>query len=117
MKVGDMPSEPRDELHLEIECAEYPILSTVTPTSLYNKGRGRLSAVACDTRISFHVETSYIHHMNPWSKRPGKKVSVPRFSLESWAQHMADPIQNANMLREHARSIREQLKLLDKRKG
>jgi hypothetical protein len=29
--------------------------------------------------------------MNPWSKRPGKKVSVPRFSLESWAQHMADP--------------------------
>jgi hypothetical protein len=30
---------------------------------------------------------------------------------------MSDPIQNANMLREHARSIREQLKLLDKRKG
>jgi hypothetical protein len=55
--------------------------------------------------------------MNPWSKRPGKKVSVPRFSLESWAQHMADPAQYANMLREHARSIREQLKLLDKRKG
>ena len=23
--------------------------------------------------------------MNPWSKRPGKKVSIPRFSLESWA--------------------------------
>jgi hypothetical protein len=54
-------------------------------------------------------------HMNPWSKRPGKKVSVPRFSLESWAQHMADPAQYANMLREHTRSIREQLKLLDKR--
>ena len=53
--------------------------------------------------------------MNPWSKRPGKKVSVPRFSLESWAQHMADPKQYASMLREHARSIREQLKLLDKR--
>ena len=55
--------------------------------------------------------------MNPCSKRPGKKVSVPRFSLESWAQHMADPKQYASMLREHARSIREQLKLLDKRKG
>jgi hypothetical protein len=53
--------------------------------------------------------------MNPWSKRPGKKVSVPRFSLESWAQHMSDPKQYANILREHARSIREQLKLLDKR--
>ena len=55
--------------------------------------------------------------MNPWSKRPGKKVSVPRFSLESWAQHMADPAQYANMLREHARSMREHLKLLDKRTG
>jgi hypothetical protein len=55
--------------------------------------------------------------MNPWSKRPGKKISVPRFSLESWAQHMADPKQYASMLREHARSIREQLKLLDERKG
>ncbi len=54
--------------------------------------------------------------MNPWSKRPGKKISVPRFSLESWAQHMADPKQYSSMLREHARSIREQLKLLDKRK-
>jgi hypothetical protein len=55
--------------------------------------------------------------MNPWSKRSGKKVSVPRFSLESWAQHIADPKLDVNMLREHARSIREQLKLLDKRKG
>ena len=73
-----------------------------------------MSATDCDTRPNFHPRTSYIHHMNPWSNRPGKKVSVPRFSLESWAQHMADPIQNANMLREHARSIREQLKLLDK---
>jgi hypothetical protein len=53
--------------------------------------------------------------MNPCSKRPGKKVFVPRFSLESWAQHMADPKQYASILREHARSIREQLKLLDKR--
>jgi hypothetical protein len=53
--------------------------------------------------------------MNPWSKRPGKKISVPRFSLESWAQHMADPKQYSRMLREHARSIREQLKLPDKR--
>ena len=53
--------------------------------------------------------------MNPWSKRPGKKISVPRFSLESWAQYMADPKQYSSMLREHARSIREQLKLLDKR--
>ena len=71
----------------------------------------------CDTQLRFHVRTSYIHHMNPWSNRPGKKVSVPRFSLESWAQHMSDPKQHANMLREHARSIREQLKLLDERKG
>ena len=55
--------------------------------------------------------------MNPWPKRLGKKVSVPRFSLESWAQHMADPKEYASMLREHALSIREQLKLLDKRKG
>jgi len=47
----------------------------------------------CDTQLRFHVRTSYIHFMNPWSKRPGKKVSVPRFSLESWAQHMADPKQ------------------------
>ncbi|MDA0350559.1 MAG: hypothetical protein O3C20_24540, partial [Verrucomicrobia bacterium] len=38
MKVGDMPSEPRDELHLEIECAEYPILSTLTPTIHINNG-------------------------------------------------------------------------------
>jgi len=53
--------------------------------------------------------------MNPWSKRHGKKVSVPRFSLESWEQHMENPMQYANILKEHARSIREQLKLLDKR--
>ena len=49
-------------------------------------------------------------------ERPGKKVVVPRFSVESWAQHMADPKQYSSMLREHARSIREQLKLLDKRR-
>ena len=24
-------------------------------------------------------------------ERPGKKIVVPRFSVESWAQHMADP--------------------------
>jgi hypothetical protein len=30
---------------------------------------------------------------------------------------MEDPTQYASMLREHARSIKEQLKLLDKRKG
>jgi hypothetical protein len=53
--------------------------------------------------------------MNLWSKRPGKKVLVPRFSRESWAQHMSDSEQYANMLREHARSINGQLKLLDKR--
>ncbi|MBT5252632.1 MAG: hypothetical protein HOL69_03130 [Chloroflexi bacterium] len=52
--------------------------------------------------------------MNPWSKSPAKKVSVPHFSLESWARHMPGPAQYASMLREHARSIREQLKLLDK---
>jgi hypothetical protein len=39
------------------------------------------------------------------------KVSVPRYSLESWARHIADPKQYANMLREHSGSIREQLKL------
>jgi hypothetical protein len=76
-----------------------------------------LSATYCDTRFGFYDRISYIHLMNPWSKRPGKKVSVPRFSLESWVQHMADPKRYESMLREHARSIREQLKLLDKRKG
>ena len=60
-----------------------------------------MSATDCDTRPNFHPRTSYIHHMNPWSNRPGKKVSVPRFSLESWAQHMADPIQ-----RKHAEGTR-----------
>ena len=38
-------------------------------------------------------------------------------TLESWAQHMADPVKYASMLREHARTMRNQLKLLDKRKG
>jgi hypothetical protein len=32
--------ELRDELHLEIEYAEYRILSTAIPTSLYNNGVG-----------------------------------------------------------------------------
>ena len=54
--------------------------------------------------------------MNPWSNRPGKKIPILRFTLESWAQHMADPAKYASMLREHARSIRNQLKLLDKRR-
>ena len=54
--------------------------------------------------------------MNLWSHRPGKKIPILRFTLESWAQHMADPVKYASMLREHARSIRNQLKLLDKRK-
>ena len=91
------------------------VFSTVTLTSFYNKGAEGVPATDCDTRFSYHALTSYIQLMNPWSQRPGKKVSVPRFSLESWAQHMSDSKQYANILREHARSIREQLKLLDKR--
>ncbi|MCI0835272.1 MAG: hypothetical protein J4O05_08820 [Chloroflexi bacterium] len=54
--------------------------------------------------------------MNPWSHRPGKKIPILRFTLESRAQHMADPKTYAAMLREHARTIRRQLKLHDKRK-
>jgi len=47
-------------------------------------------------------------------RRPS--VTLASTSAESWAQHMTDPKLNASMLREHARSIRQQLKLLDKLK-
>ena len=87
----------------------------IPPHLLVISGRDGLSAVS-NTDLSFRARTNYIQLMNLWSKRPGKKVTVPRFSLESWAQHMADPKQYARMLREHAGSIREQSKLLDKRK-
>ena len=33
-----------------------------------------------------------IQRMNPWLRRPGPKIPILRFTLESWAQHMADPV-------------------------
>ena len=49
-----------------------------------------------------------------WSDQPGYKVEVPRHFLETLADQMADPEKWAYMLREHARTIRKQLALVEK---
>ncbi len=52
-----------------------------------------------------------------WSDQPGYKVEVPRHFLETLAEQMADPEKWAYMLREHARTIRQQLALPERARG
>ena len=52
-----------------------------------------------------------------WSDQPGDKVEVPRHFLETLADQMADPETWAYMLREHARTIRRQVEVVDKVRG
>ncbi len=52
-----------------------------------------------------------------WSDQPGYKVEVPRHFLETLADQMVDPEKWAYMLREHARTIRKQLALVEKPRG
>ena len=52
-----------------------------------------------------------------WSDHPVHKVEIPRHSLETLAEQMADPEKWAYMLREHARTMRKQLALLEKAQG
>lgn len=51
------------------------------------------------------------------SDQPGYKVDVPRHFLETLADQMAEPETWAYMLREHARTIRKQLTLVEKAGG
>ena len=58
-----------------------------------------------DKSFGLWAVTSQIRCMNPWSHRPGKKIPILRFTLESWAQHMADPVKYASMPRGYAHSL------------
>jgi hypothetical protein len=118
--AGHLPSEQKHHREVTVDGHDVVIVQTKdSRLGMYLLGQALFSREAIKVVASPRsIRTIALCTRDDlWSKRPGKKVSVPRFSLESWAQHMSDPKQYANMLREHARSIREQLKLLDKRKG